>query len=418
MSVEMDATRDLLVVGAGPVGLITALLGARAGLDVEIIDQEWRIATRSYACALHPHTLALLDDLGLLERALEMGVRVETLGFYEGADRKAEVNLGALPGKHPFALVLYQDDLEGLVEDALRERHGRRVGWGRRLDGLIWHDQSMTGILEVLQHRSTGESERRWTEVVERRQMIQARYLVGADGPHSRLLHLLGTGSDVAGEPTTYGVYEFEPRSEVKPQRELRVAIEGASTHVLWPLPGGTCRWTLQTSAATAEGDDAMAGSVGPTRLPHRIERVAPWFMGGVRAMDWASRVEFPRRIVHQFGRGRCWVLGDAAHQTVPGGAQSMNLGLQEAVQFVDKVRAVLKDGTSPTELREASEKWHASWQRVLGFEPSLVTTPTTPSWVAAHAQQLASCLPASGADFVNLLGQLDLLWTGPGPGP
>ena len=92
-----------------------------------------------------------------------------------------------------------------------------------------------------------------------------------------------------------------------------------------------------------------------------------------------------------------------------------MNLGLQEAAQFVEKVRAVLKDGASPAELREVSEHWHASWERVLGFKPSLVSTPTTAPWVAAHAQQLASCLPASGEHFVNLLGQLDLLWAEPG---
>lgn len=408
-----DTIRDLLVVGAGPVGLITAVLGARAGLDVEIVDQEWRIATRSYACTLHPHSLDLLDRIGILKRAMELGVRVDSVGFYEGTERRAEVQLGALPVRFPFALVMYQDDLEGLIEDALRENHSRKVGWGRRLDGLIWNDDSVTAILECLQHRATDEENKRWTEVVDRRSLVQARYMVGADGPKSRLVHLLGTGSDAVGEPLQYGIFEFEPQSESGTAEEFRVAIEGSTTHVLWPLPGGTCRWSLQSGTS----DGATAETTPPVgehpALPERIQRVAPWFRRGIRSVDWAARVEFPKRIVHQFGRGRCWVLGDAAHQTAPGGAQGMNLALREADEFIQLLGGVVREGAPPESLRMASDRWHSEWRRLLGLDPSIETGPEANPWVRDHALQLASSVPASGAEYVALLGQLGLRWQG-----
>lgn len=412
-SMSADTMRDLLVVGAGPVGLITAVLGARAGLDVEIVDQEWRIATRSYACVLHPHSLDLLDRLGLLARAIELGTRVETVGFYEGAERRAEVRLSALSVRHPYALVLYQDDLEGLIEDVLREQYGRRVGWGRRLDGLIWNDDSVTAILESLHHQATGEATKRWTEVVDRRLLAKARYIAGADGPRSRLVHLLGTESETAGEPMHYGILEFEPQQDAEVSEELRVAIDGTTTHVLWPLPGGTCRWSLQSDGTDwVPGEDTPAAGTPPS-LPQKIRRVAPWFSRGVRSVDWAMRVEFPKRIVHQFGRGRCWALGDAAHQTAPGGAQGMNLALREAEEFVDVLRGVIREGVPLDALHATSHRWRSDWRRLLGFEPSIEAEAGTDPWVATHAAQLASSLPASGDEFVALLNQLGLRWLG-----
>jgi 2-polyprenyl-6-methoxyphenol hydroxylase-like FAD-dependent oxidoreductase len=408
-----DMIKDLLVVGAGPVGLMTAVLGARAGLDVEIIDQEWRIASRSYACTLHPHSLDLLDRIGILSRAMEMGVRVDTVGFYEGNERRAEVHLGALPARFPFALVLYQDDLEGLIEDALRERHARKVSWGKRLDGLIWNENSVTAILECLRHRAAEGGNERWTEVVDRRSLVEARYMAGADGPRSRLVHLLGTGSDAAGEPLQYGIFEFDPESESGVAEELRVAIDGTTAHVLWPLPGGACRWSLQAAPNDGTtGESVLPAGPHPT-LPAKLQRVAPWFHRGIRTMDWATRVEFPQRIVHQFGRGRCWVLGDAAHQTAPGGAQSMNLALREAEEFIQALQAVVRDGAPSETLRVASERWHGEWRLLLGLDPAIVATTEASDWVREHAGQLASSIPASGEEFHALLSQLGLRWRG-----
>ena len=74
---------EVFVVGAGPVGLFTALCLAEAGIEVRVIDRQARTTTRSYACALHPHTLELLDRVGLAAELVEQGRRVETFAFYD-----------------------------------------------------------------------------------------------------------------------------------------------------------------------------------------------------------------------------------------------------------------------------------------------------------------------------------------------
>src|SRR6266496_275154 len=99
---------EVLVVGAGPVGMVTALLLAENGIEVTVIDQESRTATHTHACGLHPRTLGLLGRIGLLEDVLSLGRRIERVGFFDRTGRRAEINLSELPAEYPFAVVLPQ----------------------------------------------------------------------------------------------------------------------------------------------------------------------------------------------------------------------------------------------------------------------------------------------------------------------
>lgn len=409
---------DLLIIGAGPAGLTTALQGARAGLSLRIIDQEWRISARSYACTLHPRTLDLLDDFGILPRLLDLGVRVDTVAFYESTERRAEVSLSALPSRHPFALVLYQDDLEGALEDALREQHGIRVEWGRRLEALQWDGPQVSAVIEQLQHSPTGDPQRQWQEVVDRRSIIPARFVVGADGPRSRLAHLLGTESDLVDDPLNFGIYEFEPLSDAG--QEIRVAVQEGHLSTFWPLPGGTCRWSLPIAEPGSDANpdlahesgtvlDAPVGSGGRRSLVQRIQHVAPWFQAGIHHLDWAMRLEFPRRLAHRFGRGPCWLIGDAAHQGWPAGAHSMNLAFLEATEWVEAVQTILRDNASADCLTHWNDRWQVTWRELLGLKPAVEALESATPWVRDHANNLMTSLPASGTDLVALLGQLGL---------
>src|SRR5512143_953029 len=89
LPVSSDSRTDVLVVGAGPTGLVAALQLSQAGLAVEVIDEEWRPAGHSYALALHPRSVALLDRLGLAAEAIAAGRRLDALDVYHGGHLEA-----------------------------------------------------------------------------------------------------------------------------------------------------------------------------------------------------------------------------------------------------------------------------------------------------------------------------------------
>ena len=97
-----ETKTDVLVVGAGPVGMFTALVLARSGVQVTVIDQEAGPATQSYACTLHPRTLALFDRFGLNAEILGNGHRVERIAYFDQAECRAELDLAHVRMEFPF----------------------------------------------------------------------------------------------------------------------------------------------------------------------------------------------------------------------------------------------------------------------------------------------------------------------------
>ena len=111
-----------MVAGAGPVGLYTALLLAEQGIKVQIVEEQWRAASRSYALALHPASLRLLGEAGLAEQLLPAGYQVDRLVFYDRLDQVGEVRFAELGGEFPFVLVLPQEGLELLLRGRLERK--------------------------------------------------------------------------------------------------------------------------------------------------------------------------------------------------------------------------------------------------------------------------------------------------------
>src|SRR6266545_7003114 len=126
---------EVLVVGAGPVGLVAALFLQQYGVRVEIIDTHQRTKQDSYALAIHPRTLQILDEAGLSEGLIAAGRKLTKVAYYKGLERRAEIDYSALASKHPYLLVIRQSLLERAAEEALRQKK-LKVLWGHRLQSL------------------------------------------------------------------------------------------------------------------------------------------------------------------------------------------------------------------------------------------------------------------------------------------
>lgn len=409
---------EVLVVGAGPIGLWTALLLAESGLEVTVIDREARTTARSYACGLHPATLRLLDQLGLAESAIKRGRRVDTVGFYEGAERQAEINLSKLGGDFPFLLILPQNALEGLLEHRLRAA-GVEVQWNHRFEGLADEEESLAVEIEELEGTSTGYIVPHWETVVKRRAMLHSQFLIGADGHNSMVRPRSRLESQRFGEVESFAAFEFE--SEKAAPDELRIVLQESSTSVLWPLPENRCRWTFQIVRADLAPDFPekerravrLAEPTVDERIRQYVQRVAqeraPWFSSPIKRVDWCTEVTFEKRLVNHFGRNRCWLAGDAAHQTGPAGVQSMNVGFAEAHSLAGALKRVLREA-APIELLAGYDRdWQKQWRALLGLNGGLKPLAQANPWVDKRSARILPCLPSYGEDLAALAHQIHL---------
>ena len=107
-------------------------------------------------------------------------------------------------------------------------------------------------------------------------------------------------------------------------------------------------------------------------RIRQYVEKVAkqraPWFSAGVKEITWCTEVVFEQRVAKQFGRDRCWLAGDAAHQTGPVGVQSMNVGMAEAAALAGALRRILREKAPLNLLETCDREWQAEWRRLLGL--------------------------------------------------
>jgi len=413
-----EGQTEVLVVGAGPVGLWLALSLAEAGVQVTIVDRESRITARNYACALHPATLKLLNRFELATAAIERGRRVQRVAFFEGPSREAEVDLSKVPADFPFLLILPQSSLESLLEQRLRQA-GVTVQWNHRFDALAEEQEQVCATLEELEGTSTGYIVPHWETVVKRRVPIHSQYLVGADGHNSLMRQRLGIQFESAGDTEAFAAYEFE--ADTAGEDEVRVVFDGGTTNVLWPLGENKFRWTFQLSRAEAgtefpEKDRRAVRLEQPTideRVRQCVERVAqhraPWFRANIKKITWCTEVAFQHRLVSSFGRNRCWLAGDAAHQTGPVGVQSMNAGFQEAGQLAEALRQILQENADENQLDGYNRAGQALWRKLLGITGGLKIGSNASSWVQKHYDRFLPCLPALNEDLEALAGQLGL---------
>jgi 2-polyprenyl-6-methoxyphenol hydroxylase-like FAD-dependent oxidoreductase len=200
---------EVLVVGAGPVGLIAALFLQQQGIRVEVIDMGQRTSPHSYALAIHPRTLRILDSVGLGEQLIAAGRKLTKVAYYEGRERRAEIDYSVLPSRHPYLLVVRQSVLERAAAEALRALK-LKVHWGHRLETLSMNGGILQATIAKLDHVATGYPIAQGEWVVAGTETIQPKYVIGADGYASSVRRMSGIEMEEHGASELFSVYEVE----------------------------------------------------------------------------------------------------------------------------------------------------------------------------------------------------------------
>jgi 2-polyprenyl-6-methoxyphenol hydroxylase-like FAD-dependent oxidoreductase len=392
------ADPEVLVVGAGPVGLVAALFLKQHGVRVEIVDMHQRTTQHSYALAIHPRTLRVLDEAGLADGLIAAGRRLTTVAYYEGRERRAEIDYSALDSEHPYLLVIRQSLLERAAEEALR-RQKLEVLWGHRLQSLTVDGATIRAEVATLDQVATGYPIARSEWVVVRSETVTPAYVIGADGYDSAVRRMSGIEMEEYGIGQIFSVYEIEAAGELP--AEVRVIVDPDLTSVYWPLEEGRCRWGFQIR-------DASEHAASMTRLEQLIAARARWWTARPTQIYWSTLAVFEGRLARTLGTGGIWLAGDAAHQAAPVGVHSMNWGIVEARELADCISRTQHAGGAPL-LEQFATGTHDAWQGLFGAGEKVRALPGANPWVRQTAARILACIPASGADLEPLLQQIGL---------
>jgi NADPH-dependent dioxygenase len=390
---------EVLVVGAGPVGLTAALFLHLNGVRVEIIDMDQRTTQQSYALAIHPRTLRILDGAGLAEKLIAAGRKLTKVAYYEGRERRAEIDYSCLATRHPYLLVVRQSVLENTVAEALRDEK-LKVLWGHRLQTLSVDGGILQAEVAKLDHVAGGYAVAGSEWVIAGVKTITPSYVIGADGYDSAVRRMSGIEMEEYGAGELFSVYEVEATGDLP--AEVRVILDPDLTSVYWPLEKGRCRWGFQIRNASEH-------AASMDRLERLIAARAPWFTARPSQIYWSTLGMFERRLARSFGNGGVWLAGDAAHQAAPVGVHSMNSGLVEARELAARISRIQHTGGPPSLLQGFATETHDSWQELLADGEKACALPATDPWVRRNKARILACVPASGDDLESLLGQIGL---------
>lgn len=316
---------DVLIIGAGPTGLVLALGLTRQGVRVRIVDAAAEPGTTSRALAVAARTLELYRQLGLSEAVVERGVKVGAANLWIRGEQVGRLKVGEMgEGLSPFPYVLMfpQDEHERLLIARL-EQEGVRVERPARLESFRGDDEH---VLTLLRGRDGSLEE------------CSARFLAGCDGARSTVRQALDIGFPGGTYEHLFYVADVEASGPVL-NRELHVDLDEADFLGLFPLfKEGHARLigTVRDDAA-ARGDALRWEDVSQHALSGMQLKVAK--------VNWFSTYRVHHRVASRFRDGRVFLLGDAAHIHSPVGGQGMNTGIGDAVNLAWKLAAVIRKG-------------------------------------------------------------------------
>ncbi|WP_128382488.1 FAD-dependent oxidoreductase [Streptomyces cavernae] len=329
---------DVLIVGAGPTGLVLACDLARRGVRCLLVERAGRLFPGSRGKGIQPRTMEVFDDLGVLDAIRAHGGSYQVGVIWQNGERRGEHRMfdevpptEAAPYAGPWMVPQWRT--QEILHERLRTLGGG-VAFGRELTGLTQDAEAVTATF------TTGAP-------------VRARYAVAADGGRSTVRRLLGigmTGETVDPNPTL--VADVRVTGLDRENLHVFPPADGAGFLVLWPLAGvEDFQLVANFEDGTAVPDLSLEGIrklvATRTHLP----------ADAVTEVRWASDFRPRAAMADRFRAGRVFLSGDAAHVHSPAGGQGLNTSVQDAYNLGWKLAAVLREGAAEALLDSYEEE-------------------------------------------------------------
>jgi 2-polyprenyl-6-methoxyphenol hydroxylase-like FAD-dependent oxidoreductase len=307
----------VLIAGAGPVGLLLANECARRGIEFRLVEARESQSQHSKALAIFPRTLEILDMAGLSVPFLASANRVTSVAVMDHDRTLARIAFTPQESCYPFICMIPQDVTERLLLEQLQRR-----------GGSVEYRTSLVSAAE------NGERVRVTLERGGRSEELDAAFVVGCDGAHSAVRHLLALPF-AGGEYRDHFMLADVDTDDALPADQLQLCPSESGPLAIFPM--SATRRRIVATLTQPKGDAPsleFVQSMLDQRAPHAI---------AARAVRWSSYFHVHHRHVAQLRVGRVLIAGDAAHIHSPFGGQGMNTGLHDVWNLAWKLDLVLK---------------------------------------------------------------------------
>jgi 2-polyprenyl-6-methoxyphenol hydroxylase-like FAD-dependent oxidoreductase len=318
----MDRDR-VLIVGAGPVGLVAAAALAAEAIPVAVIEAERDLPDGMRASTFHPPTLDMLERFGVVESLVEDGLICPTWQFRDRAEGPiATFDHAMIAGdtRHPYRLQCEQWRLTRLLRERLATNAAVEFVYDARAIGVAQDDAGVRLTIE----RPDGQQE-----------ALAGRYLIGADGARSAIRKSLGIGFEGQTIPEIYLTLStpFAYHDAIEALTNIAYISD---PHEWFVLLRNRNLWRLLLPTDPEEPEAVM---LSDARIEARMQQVLP--KAGAYEITHRTAYRVHERVAERYVEGRVFLAGDAAHVNNPLGGMGMNGGIHDALNLAEKLTAV-----------------------------------------------------------------------------
>jgi 2-polyprenyl-6-methoxyphenol hydroxylase-like FAD-dependent oxidoreductase len=319
----MKSETEVLVVGAGPTGLVLALWLAHLGVRVRIVDKTAAPGTTSRALVVHARILEFYDQIDLAREVVNCGLKMRGANLWVAGEPKGRIVFGDMGqgiSPFPYALIFPQDEHERLLIGRLK---ALGIVIERRTELISFED---TGA-RVTAHLRRPDG---------REEVVESLFIAGCDGAHSTVREVLNVSFPGGTYSHIFYVADVEASTSRAMNGEVQVGLDEAEFLAIFPLKGVGRARLIGTVKREAEARRNLTFEDVSTRLMDKLDIK-------IERVNWFSTYNVHHRVAKHFRKGRAFLLGDAAHIHSPVGGQGMNTGIGDAINLAWKLAMVVQ---------------------------------------------------------------------------
>jgi 2-polyprenyl-6-methoxyphenol hydroxylase-like FAD-dependent oxidoreductase len=328
---------QVLIVGAGPTGMVAAIELRRRGIECRIVEQRRGPTDTSRAITVHARTMEILDDIGIAGRFLHGGVHNEGYVFnFRGSDLKPRLDYTRLDTRYPFVCMFNQNESEKILRDHLEHNLGLCIEWETELTDIA--EDAAGRLSATLKHQTDGGGE----------EVIHPEWALGCDGLHSSTREALGI---------KYEGTEFEGLVMQMIDCKL-IDFDGADNLLHYYISKDTF---LMIGRLEGPNHRVLVSSQGDVEEVAKADHITPIVAADLPGVElgeaaWKTTWEIWIRKAERYRKGHVFLCGEAGHIHSVAGGQGWNVSMQDAYNLAWKLALVI-EGRARESLLDSYEK-------------------------------------------------------------